>query len=132
MEKLQQYFLRYCAAGSNSNANKMPLYKFVTFLKDCGIISTKKSQVPSNIEKRNKSAGFPAIEAELIFTKILKQTGASGKHNPEMLDKLDFKSFYAAMIRIGQRFYPSLNQNEALIALTVHVFHIINDLRILS
>jgi len=37
-ERLQRIFMTYCAVNTNSNTNKMPCFKFVTLLKDCGFI----------------------------------------------------------------------------------------------
>ncbi len=38
-DKLQRLFMWYCSISDNSNTNKMPMSKFMTFLKDSGIIS---------------------------------------------------------------------------------------------
>ena len=38
VERLQKIFMAYCPIGANSNTNKMPCFKFVAMLKDCGLL----------------------------------------------------------------------------------------------
>lgn len=118
-EKLQRLFTQ-CCLGGDSNKNKMPLSKFINFLKECGIISKK----------------FTVTEAQLIFTKAIRQE--EEKNVPEFtqkneistkiakrqdvrLDKLDLKAFISAMGLIAGKFYSDLNPQQALRELTTNV-----------
>eukprot|EP01022_Parablepharisma_sp_SALTPOND_P033425 TRINITY_DN886_c0_g1_i1.p1 TRINITY_DN886_c0_g1~~TRINITY_DN886_c0_g1_i1.p1 ORF type:complete len:864 (+),score=102.19 TRINITY_DN886_c0_g1_i1:4700-7291(+) len=121
-DKLQRLFMLYCGVNDNSNTNKMPLFKFMMFLKDAGILG----QVST-------------IDAELVFSKVIgllndkrleleKEGTASPLKNAKVARmyaddvakraKMDFKAFYYAITIIAKKMYPDLSTNKALVVLT--------------
>ena len=113
VDKLQKLFLAYCPIGATSNINKMPLYKYLAFLKDCELIS--------NSLEENRTT-LTITEAELIFTKVIKSVqdktldpSKDMSFSPikraieadSKKDKLDFKAFCYILSQIGAKLYPS-------------------------
>jgi hypothetical protein len=118
-DKLQRIFIWYCSVNDNSNTNKMPLYKFLMFLKDSDM-----SKTVSN------------TEAELVFAKVigalndkrlnleeetspLKNSKVQRlyKENEAKCAKMDFRGFYYALTIIAKKIYPKLSTSKALITM---------------
>eukprot|EP00826_Nyctotherus_ovalis_P026754 TRINITY_DN2086_c0_g2_i1.p1 TRINITY_DN2086_c0_g2~~TRINITY_DN2086_c0_g2_i1.p1 ORF type:complete len:492 (+),score=188.14 TRINITY_DN2086_c0_g2_i1:219-1694(+) len=119
-DKLQRIFIWYCSVNDNSNTNKMPLYKFLMFLKDADM-----SKTISN------------TEAELVFAKVigtlndkrlnieeeetspLRNTKVQRlyKENEAKCAKMDFRAFYYALTIIARKIYPKLSTSKALITM---------------
>lgn len=91
----------------------MPFSKFVSFLKESGIISKK----------------FTTTEAQIIFTKVMRsqqtKVQKSKSDSEAKIDKLDIKTFTGAMTLISQKFFPDMPPQQALNLLTTEVILII-------
>jgi hypothetical protein len=97
-KQLQRLFVQYCSINDNSKSNRMTLFKFLTFLKDVGILSM-----------------ISGTEAELIFAKVMGSSG--GKETDRRQSKMQFDSFYQALAIIAKRLFPELTINKALVLL---------------
>ncbi len=58
-EKLQRLFLSYCPVSATSNTNMMPMYKYLAFLKDCGIVDNKVAALPVSATESTTTGNFP-------------------------------------------------------------------------
>ncbi len=120
-ERLQRIFMEYCTVSANSNTNKMPCFKFVSLLKDSGLL---KGVVKT-------STVLTTTEAELYFTKVLSLLNEKGEEREipptaspgrreeaeQKRDKLDFKAFYYVICQVATRIYPDLPLNQAFTTL---------------
>ena len=132
-DKLQRIFMWYCSFSESSNSNKMPLSKFILFIKDAGILAGTHESVGNKLT---------ITEVELIFAKVIgllndkrleidKEGNASPLKNEKIARlfseteskraKMDFKAFYYAVTLVSSKVYPGLSQNKALIELTEKV-----------
>ena len=123
----------YCSFSESSNSNKMPLSKFILFIKDAGILAGTHESVGNKLT---------ITEVELIFAKVIgllndkrleidKEGNASPLKNEKIARlfseteskraKMDFKAFYYAVTLVSSKVYPGLSQNKALIELTEKV-----------
>ena len=94
----------------------MPLYKYISFLKDCGLI------VPESSKK-----GITSTEAEIMFTKAIKicdqesgvEPGSSEFriNSDSKKDKLGFNDFCNTLTQLAGRIYPSDSDNDSFIKL---------------
>ncbi len=128
-DRLQKIFMWYCSFSESSNANKMPLSKFVLFIKDAGLLVGTQN-MPGN--------KLTITEVELVFSKVIgelndkrldigKEGGASPMKNEKVRKlyeekgtkraKMDFKAFYYALTLISTKAYPDVTPNKALIDL---------------
>jgi hypothetical protein len=129
-DKLQRLFMWYCSISDNSNTNKMPLSKFILFLKDAGTIAGTRDVAGTQIS---------ITDAELMFAKVIgllndkrleldKESRTSPLKNAKIMKlyseteskraKMDFKAFYYALTLVAKKAYPRLSTNKALIAFT--------------
>ena len=95
IKQLQRLFVQYCSINDNSKTNRMTLFKFISFLKDVGILNM-----------------VSPIKAELIFAKVVGSSG--GKETDRKQSKMQFDSFYQALAIIAKRLFPELTINKAL------------------
>jgi len=140
-DKLQRLFMWYCSISDNSNTNKMPMSKFMSFLKDAGLLSGSVDVAGKNVNPCIGTQITPT-DVELIFAKVVgllndkrlelgKESRTSPLKNEKVMKlyseteskraKLDFKAFYYAITIIAKRVYPDKSTNQALITLTEKV-----------
>jgi len=93
---LQKHFIWYSSMNDNGNINKIPLTRFLMFVKDTGLLKC-----------------ITNTEAELIFVKVTGKTGLLKEGG-----KMDFNAFYYAVTLIAEKVYPNTPTSKALIALT--------------
>jgi len=97
-EQLQHIFTVYC----HSNTNKMPLYTYLSLLKDCGIIGK-----------------LSTTEAELLFMKTARHS--TEKENSLFTlcssvksgNRVNIETFYIILVQIAEKLYPSINSEQS-------------------
>eukprot|EP00826_Nyctotherus_ovalis_P063142 TRINITY_DN9234_c0_g2_i1.p1 TRINITY_DN9234_c0_g2~~TRINITY_DN9234_c0_g2_i1.p1 ORF type:complete len:647 (+),score=157.05 TRINITY_DN9234_c0_g2_i1:143-2083(+) len=112
VERLKQVFTTYCPVSVGCSKSKMPLYTYLSLLKDCGVVGGESGK-----------GKISTTEAELLFVKSvrylsekenssIKSPSSNLKKDEVKQNKVDFNGFYLLLTQIAEKLYPSSTPNR--------------------
>jgi len=99
-DNFKRIFMANASLNVDSNVTKMTCFKFITLLKDTGLIKPKASPLST-------------MDMQLLFTKALNLNDENNKQEEVKKDKLDYRRFYWIITQIAMKLYPDVTITEA-------------------